>query len=205
MKLYYVTSGPLRVNTYFLVNEEKKEAIVIDCGENYKLVKETEGKLGVKIKYLLLTHAHFDHSFSAKMFQDEGVKVYVGEKEVPLIFNDDNLASRFRRNFMSFTPDKVLKDGETLNLLGINILVIHTPGHTVGSVTYIVENNMFTGDTLFLECIGRTDFPTGDKQTLIASVKKLYNFSGDYNVYPGHDEFTTLEHERKNNLFVDYD
>jgi glyoxylase-like metal-dependent hydrolase (beta-lactamase superfamily II) len=80
-----------------------------------------------------------------------------------------------------------------------------TPGHTDGSATFMYENMLFTGDTLFLESVGRTGFKTGNREQLVASVKKLYALTGDYVVYPGHDDFTTLEHERKYNTFVDYD
>ncbi|MBQ0099516.1 MAG: MBL fold metallo-hydrolase, partial [Firmicutes bacterium] len=101
--------------------------------------------------------------------------------------------------------DKTFTDGDELNFGDLNIKVVATPGHTDGSVTFVTENNMFTGDTLFHLSIGRSDFPTGNKDELIKSVKKLFSFSGDYNVYPGHEEFTTLEYERENNSFVDYD
>ena len=92
-----------------------------------------------------------------------------------------------------------------MELENIKIKVIFTPGHTDGSVTFLVDDMLFTGDTLFLESVGRTDFPTGDREQLVSSVKKLYSLEGDYKVYPGHQEFTTLSHERKYNMFVDYD
>ena len=83
--------------------------------------------------------------------------------------------------------------------------VISTPGHTNGSVCYLIDDMLFSGDTLFLECVGRTDFPTGDRNQMVASVKKLFALDGDYSVYPGHEDFTTLSHERKFNMFADYD
>ena len=101
--------------------------------------------------------------------------------------------------------DVTFEDGEILNVLGLQIKVIATPGHTDGSVTFEVGNMLFTGDTLFLQSVGRTDFKSGDRDALVSSVKRLYALDGDYNVYPGHDDFTTLEHERKYNGFVEYD
>ena len=80
-----------------------------------------------------------------------------------------------------------------------------TPGHTDGSACFIVNNMLFTGDTLFLESVGRTDFISGNRDDLVESVKKLFSLNGEYLVYPGHEEFTTLDHERKYNTFVDYD
>lgn len=205
MKLYYFRSGPLRVNTYFLVNEQTKNAIVIDCGENYKLFRETEEKFGFKVTSLLLTHAHFDHAGIAGRLQREGVKVYISKIDSAKLNNEDNLASRFGRKFDRFTPDYTFSDGENLNIEGIEIKVMLTPGHTDGSATFIVQNMLFTGDTLFLESVGRTDFISGDKDKLISSVKRLFALCGEYTVYPGHEEFTTLTHEREYNVFKDYD
>ena len=205
MKIYHLRSGPLNVNTYFLVNELTKEAVVIDGGENYKKVKQVEEQLGVKIKALLLTHAHFDHAGNAKKIQDDGAKVYISELDAPKLLNDGNLAYSFGRKFDYLTADLLLKDGQEFSECDIKIKAIATPGHTDGSMTFLVENALFTGDTLFLECVGRTDFPTGDKEELVRSVKKLFALDGEYTVYPGHDEFTTISHERKFNLFVDYD
>jgi glyoxylase-like metal-dependent hydrolase (beta-lactamase superfamily II) len=205
MKIYHVTTGLLGVNTYFLVNEQTKNAILIDGGESYKAIKKTESDLGVKITTLLLTHAHFDHAGNAGQLQKDGVKVLISEIDAQKLSNGLNLASDFGRKFNSFVPDETLKDGQVLNIEDIQIKVIATPGHTDGSLTFMIGNNLFTGDTLFFESIGRTDFPTGNKTQLINSVKKLFALEGDYNVYPGHQEFTTLSHERENNFFVDYD
>ncbi len=205
MKIFHLSSGPLRVNTYFLVNEEKNTAVVIDSGENYKLIKKAEEENGFIIKAVLLTHAHFDHAGNVKKLQDDGAKIYVSDIDAKKLLNDDNLASSFGRRFDYCTADFTFVDGNILNIEDIKIEVIATPGHTDGSVTFKVEDNLFTGDTLFLESVGRTDFPTGNKGELIRSVTKLFNLEGDYKVYPGHQEFTTLSHERKNNFFIDYD
>ena len=204
MKLYHVITGLLRVNTYFLVND-KMQAVVIDCGENYKRVKSTEQELGVKIEAVLLTHAHFDHAGSAKKLQDDGAKIYISELDADKLTAEGSLSSNFGRKFEQFTPDFTFSDGQTLNVLGINIDVIATPGHTNGSVTFKVDNALFTGDTLFYDSVGRTDFPTGSREDMIRSVKKLFALSGDYQVYPGHDEFTTLGRERKYNVMAEYD
>lgn len=205
MKIYHLSTGPLRVNSYFLVNENTNEAIVIDSGENYKKIKQTESDLKVKIVAVLLTHAHFDHAGNAKKLQDDGATVYISKIDAPKLLNEQNLASDFGRSFDYLTADFTFSDGDILNICGIEIKVIMTPGHTDGSATFSVGNALFTGDTLFLESVGRTDFITGDKQVLVESVKKLFALDGDYSVYPGHEEFTTLEYERKYNTFVDYD
>lgn len=205
MKLYHLSSGPLRVNTYFLVNEESREAVCIDGGENYKLVRRTEEENGFKIKYLLLTHAHFDHVGNAALLQADGAKVYISHKDAAKLANGGTLAENFGRKFQPVKADVLLSDGERLSLCGIDIEVIATAGHTDGSLTFKTGDMLFTGDTLFLESVGRTDFPTGDREELLRSVKKLFALDGDYRVFPGHEEFTTLSHERKYNLFSDVD
>ena len=204
MKLYHLPSGPLRVNTYFLVNDEN-EAVVIDSGESYKLIKQTEQKYGFKIKAVLLTHAHFDHAGNAKKLQDDGASVYIGKKDAPKLLNEGNLSSDFGRKFDYLNADYTLSDGEKISVCGFDFKVIETPGHTDGSVCYLIDNMLFTGDTLFLESVGRTDFISGSREQLVSSVKRLFALDGDYAVYPGHEDFTTLEHERRFNKFVDYD
>ncbi len=204
MKLYHLSSGPLRVNTYFLVNENG-QAVVIDGGENYKKVKQVESEYGFKICAVLLTHAHFDHAGNAKKLQDDGAKVYISEIDAKKLLNNDNLGKDFGRHFEYLNADYTFTDGQVLDVCGIKIKALITPGHTDGSACFLVDNMLFTGDTLFLESVGRTDFKTGNREHLIASVKRLFDLDGDYIVYPGHQEFTTLSHERKYNGFVDYD
>jgi glyoxylase-like metal-dependent hydrolase (beta-lactamase superfamily II) len=204
MKLYHLPSGPLRVNTYFIVND-KGEAVVVDGGENYKKVKQVATDYNLKIKALLLTHAHFDHAGNAKKLQDDGAKVYIGSLDAPKLLNEDNLSGDFGRKFDYLTADCTVNDGDEILECGFKIKVISTPGHTDGSVCYLLDNMLFTGDTLFLESVGRTDFKTGSREDLVGSVKKLFALDGDYSVYPGHEEFTTLSHERKYNTFIDYD
>jgi len=204
MKLYHLINGLLRINTYFIVNDDG-EAVVIDCGENYKKVKQTEEAYGLKIKAVLLTHAHFDHSGSAKKLQDDGAKIYISALDAPKLLNDGNLGYQFGRKFETLTADYQFSDGDVLNVCGFNFKVISTPGHTDGSVTFMLDNMLFTGDTLFYGSVGRTDFPGGDRLDMIKSIKKLFALSGDYTVYPGHDEFTTLDRERKYNVMAEYD
>ena len=205
MKIYHLSTGLLDVNSYFLVNEQTSKAVLIDGGENYKQIKKTIEELNIDLVALFLTHGHFDHAGNAKALQDDGVKVYIGKLDAPKLSNSQNLASDFGRKFEKLTPDFTFDNGDVITVEDIKLEVIMTPGHTDGSATFKVDNMLFTGDTLFLQSIGRTDFPTGDKQTLINSVKRLFALQGDYNVYPGHQEFTTLSHEREFNTFIDYD
>ena len=140
-----------------------------------------------------------------KKLQDDGVKIVVSKIDAKKLSNDDNLSKHFGRNFDYLTPDVTFYDGEVLNLCGIEIKALITPGHTDGSACFIVEKNIFSGDTLFLESVGRTDFPSGNRDMLVKSVKRLFALQGEYNVLPGHDDFTTLSHEREFNILNEYD
>ena len=203
MKLYHLQSGPLRVNSYFLVNDNG-EAVIIDSGENYKKIKQTEQDLNVKIKAVLLTHAHFDHAGNVKKLQDDGVKIYISKQDAPKLLNEDNLSSDFGRRFDYCKADFTFDDQDELDVCGIKIKVMLTPGHTDGSVCFMVDKAIFTGDTLFDGSVGRTDFISGNRQDMINSIKKLFALDGDYSIYPGHDTFTTLDYQRKYNIFAEY-
>lgn len=202
MKLFCIRTGELAVNTYFLVNERTKGAIVIDAGEDFELIKSRAKEKGITIKAELLTHGHFDHAGSAKKLQDSGVKIFISQIDAIKLLNDDNLSKDFGKEFDRCSADYRFKDGDTLVIEGITVKAVLTPGHTDGSATFIIDDMMFTGDTLFFESVGRTDFPTGNGKELVKSVKKLFAFDGDYKVYTGHGEFTTLDHERKYNRYI---
>ncbi len=202
MKIFSIKSGPLKVNSYFLVNEQTMRAVVIDAGESGNVISDVENKTGIKVTANLLTHAHYDHSRNSKKLKENGVKIYISKEDSKKIYNGGHLGGI---NFPVFEPDFTFSDGDELELEGIKIKVIATPGHSSGSVSFLVENNLFTGDTLLKESVGRTDFVTGDFESLKNSIQKLYSLCGDYNVFPGHGEFTTLSYERKNNPFIKQD
>ena len=190
----------MQTNTYILYDDESKDAVLIDPGDDFQRLEDVLSENKLNCVAVLLTHAHFDHCNCAKYFQNKGAKVYLHSDDLKLIETDYNLAKHFGIGFNAFTPDVLLKDGDIINLLGKTFKVIHTPGHTAGSVCYMVEDNIFTGDTLFCLSRGRTDFPTGDAMALNFSIKKLYALSGDYNIYSGHGESTKLSNERRYNL-----
>ena len=122
MKFYHLVTGLLRVNTFFIVNE-LNEAVVIDCGENYQRVKETEKNCGFKIKAVLLTHAHFDHAGCAKKLQDDGAKIYISKNDADKLHNELNLGKRFGRNFEDLTADFTFGDGEEITVCSITFKV----------------------------------------------------------------------------------
>lgn len=199
MKLYHVRTGLLGVNSYFLVDENTNQAVVIDCGEYYNKIQKISKQYGFTIKAVLLTHAHFDHSGCASKLQLDGAKIYISKKDADKITKGQTLAERFGKKFEVFTPDYTFSDGETLKFGSIIIKALITPGHTDGSAVFVAENMMFTGDTLLSGTYGRTDFPTGSDIDIKASIIRLFDFEGEFNVFPGHDEFTKLSIERKYN------
>lgn len=184
----------------FAVCEEGHNCVLIDCSS--KKLSDRLFRYGLVPEAVLLTHGHLDHTVGCAALQREaGVKIYCGEGEDKFIFSEGN-RSIFGQDVPKFEIERTLKDGEELEICGLKIKVIATPGHTAGGVSYLIGNNLFTGDTLFKSGVGRCDFPTGDEKTLIFSIKKLYALDSDYKVYCGHGLETTLDYERRNNPFV---
>lgn len=196
MKVLKITTGPLAVNTYFLINEDTKKAVMIDGGHLHKQIKEYASNNGFTITAELLTHSHFDHSMGAKLFQQDGVKIYASELEAEKLKNNQTLAKDFGLKAEPLIVDEILHDGQKIEIEGIKIKVMQTPGHTDGSLIFIVEDKIFSGDTLFFESYGRTDFPTGSIKDMAESINRILSLEGDYIVYTGHGEETTLSHER---------
>lgn len=197
LKIYKILPIGFSSNSY-LLTKDGKNAVVIDPAADYVLQRAEE--LGLTVEAALLTHLHFDHYTGCFSLVERGVPVYSAESEKAMLPYD--LCLNVGGRMPTFKNNFVLKDGDKITLAGIEFTVITTPGHSVGSVTYRVERNLFTGDTLFESSVGRTDLPTGDWDMLVNSVKKLYALEGDYTVYCGHGEDTTLENERRYNPYV---
>lgn len=206
IKIGRMIVGALQTNCYFLHNTENNEAVVIDPADKGQKIYEELQKKGITIKGILLTHGHFDHVMGVdELRKAAGVKVYIGKEEEKLISNTElNLSAAFGPLF-STKADVFVEDGEVLELAGMKIKVIHTPGHTVGGVSYYLEEAgiLVCGDTLFAESVGRTDFPTSSGAELGRSIReKLFQLPDDVYVYPGHGPATTIGHEKENNPFV---
>lgn len=192
-------------NCYLLVDEKTGEGAVVDPAWYGDALKKAIGD--TKIKYILLTHGHFDHIFGVHGLREaSGAKVVIHEKDAGYLL--DPKKSLAEGNFpemqIPVEADMFVKDGDILTLGDEEIKVMHTPGHTMGSVCYICENDrvILSGDTLFCMTAGRTDFPDGSDEMMIASLKRLIVLEGDYVVYPGHNRITTLESERKRNWYI---
>lgn len=199
LKVYKILPYGFASNTY-LLTADGENAVAIDPSQERALDFAREKNL--KIRYALLTHGHFDHVGGCFALARMGVPILCGEGERALVNGVDSLYRENGAPMPDFPVQATLRDGQEITLCGIPFTVISTPGHTAGGVTYRTENYLFTGDTLFQGCVGRTDLPTGDEYTLTDSVKKLYSLPGDYKVYSGHGEDTTLNAERRYNVCV---
>ncbi len=206
MKIEQYCVGQVGTNCYFAVNEKTKEMLVIDPGDSAQMLAGKIQQKSLKPAAILLTHGHFDHAMAAKELADIfDVKIYAHEAEKNTLKQPGlNVSSMIGRRD-SYHADIFVKDGETLNLAGMEIQVLHTPGHTEGGCCYYLEHEqvLFSGDTLFCQSVGRTDFPGGSMAEIIRSIKeKLLALPDQVKVYPGHMDVTTIGMERAQNPFL---
>lgn len=188
----------LETGTYLVLSEGR--AFVVDPGADADKLTAAAAERGAKIETVLLTHAHYDHIGAAAELQRGGALIVLHKDDVPLVSSFKNLAFYAHKTVDRFVPDVTVSGGETLDVAGVKVRVIHTPGHTAGGVCYVAEDVIFSGDTLFELSYGRTDFPTGSYAALKNSIlNKLFALPGDYKVYPGHGAPTTLDFERRHN------
>lgn len=206
MKIQRFLTGPLEVNCYLIIDETTGKAAVLDPGGMTPQLEAAINQIGEKnVEQILLTHGHFDHIGGAAALQKKtGAQVFLYEEDKDFPGNSSlNLSvMAIGQEVPSFSVDRLLKDGEIFSLGETAFTVLHTPGHTQGSCCYISENVLFTGDTLMKNSVGRTDFPTGNMPQLTKSLQQLALLPGNYTIYPGHGEPSTLDEERKRNPYL---
>lgn len=203
MEITALQVAPIGTNCYIV--SKGTEAFIVDPGgDAAEIIKKAKG---LNVRYILLTHTHYDHIGAlndlVKVFPDALLAVHTEEKEW-LYDPKKNLSIGFYTDFIYSGKIGIeLSDGSELEFAGIKIKVIHTPGHTPGCVCYHIEDNLFSGDTLFKSSVGRTDLPGGDGVSLVRNIKeKLYTLPGKTVVYPGHEGTSTIGWERTRNPFV---
>ncbi len=201
MKVTTLMLGPIATNCY-VVEPGDGSCIVLDIPEEIgKLTAYLEAN-ALTVSAILLTHGHYDHIGGVARIQKAyQAPVYVHAADAAMLTSEKESMATWLANqpFDPVTKFQTIQDGETISIGSLSFHVLHTPGHTSGSVCYQCEDVLFSGDTLFRLSRGRTDFPGGSDADMLQSLKRLYDLPGDYTVYPGHNEATTLQYERDHN------
>lgn len=198
-------AGLIENNMYLIVDENTREAVVIDAPADIPELKKTVDELGAKVKYILITHGHFDHIMglnSLKKTLNAPAVICKDDLELSNKIND------FTRLFgvpdsIPPTYEKFVKDGDIIEVGDLKIKVIQTAGHTEGGICYLVDGNLFSGDTLFKQSVGRTDLLGGSFDKICHSVKDiLFNLDENTKVFPGHGPMTTIAYEKQYNEII---
>jgi glyoxylase-like metal-dependent hydrolase (beta-lactamase superfamily II) len=199
MKLKIIPAGIYEANCYILIDENTRQSAVIDPGGDEEILIKAIKNSGTQVRYILLTHGHIDHTGAVEALKKEfNAPVYINEKDYQMIKNKEHIYGDINGKI-----DKYINDGDLINLANSEIKCIYTPGHTPGGVCFLVDNLLFTGDTLFAGSIGRTDFAGGDFSIIINSIKtKLMGLPDDIIVLPGHGTESTIGEERKHNPYL---
>lgn len=208
--MYIITkeSGPLNTNSYLLVDEETKDAVIIDAPigiwEQFQPIIKNKG---LKLQAVLLTHTHWDHTLDINQIYDQTkTKVFVHKNDTyRLLDPQNNTIFRLPFDIEPFDKFENIEDNQKLKFGNLLFNVLHTPGHTEGGVCYvnIETKSLFAGDTIFAQSIGRTDLPGGSEQELLASIHaKIMTLPNDYTIYSGHGQSTTVEIEKLYNPFL---
>ena len=192
MQIHTLPLGDYQTNTYIVAKGDR--CVIIDAGYEPEMIQRFLQQNGLAAEAIFLTHGHFDHVGAVRALVSElDCPVYLHEKEL-------SLPPMMTAGPLYYTH--TYGEGDRLTLAGLSFRVLHTPGHTPGSVCLIAENHLFSGDTLFAGSCGRTDFPGGDWATIRKSLLRLAQLPEDYAVHPGHGESTTLAAEKRYNPYM---
>jgi len=203
MKIQTIPVGPIGTNCYLVTDEETQKAVVIDPGAKSSRLKRAIEEAGAEnIAAILLTHGHFDHVMGVPMVKElTGAPVCIHEEDAIFLGPDSPRPKLFRGEVYG-EPDRLLREGDTVECGSLVFSVLSTPGHTPGGCCYVCGDVIFSGDTLFYRETGRADFPYSDYEEELRSLDKLGALPGDYTVFPGHGRSTTLQEEREKNPYM---
>ncbi len=194
-----IPTGIYATNCYLVINEATMDTIVIDPGDDQEKLIAIIEKNGLKVKSIFLTHGHIDHVGAVKALSARyNLMTYINREDLDLMDKNTYIYGN-----INGVPITHIRDQEVINIGGFEVKCIETPGHSPGGMSFLIEDVIFSGDTLFQSSIGRTDFEGGDYDTLIKSiVEKLLILEDNLIVYPGHGPSTTIEKERRTNPFI---
>ncbi len=202
------TVGLLYINCYLAVCTETKKAMIIDPGFNEKaeaerIIKEIR-QHNQQILYIVDTHGHPDHIAGNGIIKDAtGAPILIHEYDAPMLTDANrNLSTMFGYHVVSPPADKMLHDGDVIQVGEVKLKILHTPGHSRGSISLLGQDAVFTGDTLFAGSIGRYDFPHSSSREMVSSLRRLATLPDHYKVYPGHGPASTIGEEKKRNPFL---
>lgn len=205
LKVETLIVGPLFSNCYIIWDDSEKIGAIIDPGDDAEIILETVKRLGIKIKYILATHGHFDHVGAVSQLKKELNVEFLSHKDDLFFIEDGENAARRWGIIIKQppNPDRYIEEGDKIEIGNISLMVIYTPGHSPGGVSFLYDKMIFSGDTLFQGSIGRTDFRKGSFEDLKKSIKnRLYTLPDDTIVYTGHGPITTIGDEKRFNAFV---
>jgi len=207
MEIKIFTTGPFETNCYLVIDEQTKNALLIDAPPDSSMIilKEVKERK-IDIKYIINTHGHIDHIADNYFIKNElNTKILIHKEDEPYFNPSNNLKLFFASELYPTIPDGYLNDGDILSIGDFELQVIFTPGHTPGGICLLGKKQkiLFTGDTIFKENIGRTDLPGGNMDVLMQSIKnKILVLDDDIVIFPGHEKSSTIGHEKKFNPFI---
>lgn len=202
MKIKILPIGTIQTNCY-VISDDNGTCAIIDCDGNARPLFQYIDDNNLKPTHILLTHGHHDHIGIVELVKEKyGCQVVASKVEAPLLADPSLNLSTMMGAKMALYPDVLVNDGDVIKVGDMEFSAMLTPGHTAGSLCYVIKDQIFSGDTLFQGSCGRTDLPTGDWGTIMKSLARLRDLSGDYVVYPGHGPYTSLEVERRSNPYM---